>query len=77
MQEENLFCLQMQRTPGTWNKNIMYPTQLYYGRIIIAANSFCRGIDKACKAAVKGVVGFKGRAGAKPSPYHQIIFLKK
>jgi len=55
----------------------MYPTQLYYGRSIIAANSFCRGIDKACKAAVKGVVGVKGREGAKPSPYHQIIFLKK
>ena len=52
----------------------MYLTQLYYGRIIIAANSFCRGIDKACKAAVKGVVRFKGRADAKPSPYHQIIF---
>ncbi|RGM79859.1 hypothetical protein DXB92_07690 [Ruminococcus sp. OM06-36AC] len=64
----------MQKTPGTWNENIMYPTQLYYGRFIIAANSFCRGIDKACKAAVKGVVRFKGRADAKPSPYHQIIF---
>ena len=61
---------------NTWNVEQKYNVShsIVLWQIIIAANSFCRGIDKACKAAVKGVVGFKGRAGAKPSPYHQIIF---